>query len=187
MTKATTPKAKKRAASKPKAQKAASPKRASLKGAEKVIAKASPSVFVDEKHAEILLNEGAAQFDARDDSKRADQAQSGPHRWKKGESGNPGGMPKGMGEVKKLARQYTADAIKCLVDIMSDNDKPSASRVSAATALLDRGYGRPVQQLEVGKPGDFSDMQEHEIDAFISKASRELAHLHAAEASGVMH
>lgn len=84
-----------------------------------------------------------------------------------------------MGEVKKLARQYTQQAIMTLVEIMQDAEKSAPARVSAATALLDRGYGKPVQQLEVGKPGDFSDMSECEIDAFIAQASGQLAHLHA--------
>ncbi len=96
-----------------------------------------------------------------------------------GYTGNAGGRPAVAGEVKKLARQYTDRAISTLAKIMDDEDAPRASRVLAANSLLDRGYGRPVQQLEVGRPGDFSDMQEHEIDAFIAKASGELAHLHA--------
>ncbi len=108
-----------------------------------------------------------------------------------GRSGNPGGMPKGMGEGKKLARQYTEKAILTLVEIMGDEAAPRAARVSAATALLDRGYGKPTQQIEVGKPGDFSDMTEDQIDAFIGRATSELAHLHVgnpeSQHAGSMH
>lgn len=117
------------------------------------------------------------------DSRKAEVSAESPRdekgRIKKGFTINAGGMPKGMGEVKKLARQYTERAIMTLVEIMEDKDKSGPARVGAATALLDRGYGRPVQQLEVGKPGDFSDMAEPEIDAFIAKASGQLAHLRA--------
>jgi len=35
--------------------------------------------------------------------------------FKKGQSGNPGGRPKIVGEVKELARTHTAEAIETLV------------------------------------------------------------------------
>jgi Family of unknown function (DUF5681) len=67
--------------------------------------------------------------------------------FKKGQSGNPGGRPKVVAEVKELAREHTAEAIKTLVSIMNDSKSPPAARVSAANALLDRGYGKPPQHL----------------------------------------
>jgi hypothetical protein len=72
--------------------------------------------------------------------------------WKKGESGNPGGRPKGEGEVRALARVHTDAAIAKLAEwMMSKNPKAS---VAACTALLDRGWGKPAQSLEVaGKDG----------------------------------
>jgi len=70
--------------------------------------------------------------------------------------------------VKKLARFYSQDAIKVLASIMSDAEAPTSSRVSAAGELLDRGFGRPLQQVEVGSPGAFSEMSDNEIDAFIA-------------------
>ena len=38
----------------------------------------------------------------------------------KGQSGNPGGRPKVVAEVKELARARTGDAIETLVSIMSN-------------------------------------------------------------------
>jgi hypothetical protein len=93
--------------------------------------------------------------------------------FQKGQSGNPGGMPKGVGEVKKLARAFTRDAIETLAQIMKDLDQPASARVGAATALLDRGYGKPLQQVEHGDAGAFSDMDDAALDAYIlSKASK---------------
>ena len=40
--------------------------------------------------------------------------------FKKGQSGNPGGRPKAVAEVKELARARTSDAIETLVSIMSN-------------------------------------------------------------------
>jgi len=72
--------------------------------------------------------------------------------FQKGQSGNPGGRPKVVAEVKELAREHTAEAIQTLVSIMSNPKSAPAARVSAANALLDRGYGRPQQHI-TGKGG----------------------------------
>jgi hypothetical protein len=65
----------------------------------------------------------------------------------KGKSGNPGGRPKGHGDIRDMARQHTSAAIDTLIAIMSDATAPAASRVSAADAILSRGWGRPTQAI----------------------------------------
>jgi hypothetical protein len=67
--------------------------------------------------------------------------------FKKGQSGNPGGRPKVVAEVKELARAHTGEAIETLVSIMTNIKSAPAARVSAANALLDRGYGKPPQHI----------------------------------------
>lgn len=67
--------------------------------------------------------------------------------FKPGQSGNPGGRPKEIKEMVTLARGYSGLAIGTLVEICTASDSPAA-RVSAATALLDRGWGRPMQPNE---------------------------------------
>ena len=77
--------------------------------------------------------------------------------WKPGQSGNPGGRPKDIAEVRDLARQHTAVAIAALVEI-AKSGKSESARVSAAEALLDRGYGRPAQSVTLdGGAGSFID------------------------------
>ena len=45
-------------------------------------------------------------------------------------------------EVRELAREHTPEAIATLVAIMREGQS-EASRVAAADAILDRGWGRP--------------------------------------------
>ena len=66
--------------------------------------------------------------------------------FKPGQSGNPGGRKKGEGHVRELARKYTDEAIKTLVELMRCDDKKV--RAVAANSLLDRGYGKPAQPIE---------------------------------------
>jgi hypothetical protein len=62
------------------------------------------------------------------------------------------GRPKGRKSAKTLeieaaAKAFSGDALRALVAIARKGISESA-RVAAATALLDRGYGRPRQALE---------------------------------------
>jgi hypothetical protein len=50
-------------------------------------------------------------------------------------------------EIESAAKVYAGDALKALAYIAMHGEIESA-RVSAATALLDRGYGRPRQAVE---------------------------------------
>lgn len=63
----------------------------------------------------------------------------------KGQSGNPNGRPAAHKDIQELARQHTPAAIRALVDALT---KPG-ERVAAANALLDRGYGKPGQTVDL--------------------------------------
>jgi len=66
------------------------------------------------------------------------------------------GRPKGtrsaatknqIASLSDLAKMHTETALKALVEIAGEGVSESA-RVSAATALLDRGYGKPMQTVD---------------------------------------
>jgi HEAT repeat protein len=72
--------------------------------------------------------------------------------WQKGESGNPGGRPRENAEIKRLAREHAQRAIERLAELMNGDDPRVA--VSAAQALLDRGFGKPAQSITGGDEDD---------------------------------
>ncbi len=79
-------------------------------------------------------------------------------------------MSKTPTEIRSLARSHTESAIKVLASIMNQPKASHATRVSAAVALLDRGWGKPtvmvagdsdsgpVQVEDVTEPPDFMDL-----------------------------
>lgn len=67
----------------------------------------------------------------------------------KGQSGNPGGRPKGVEEVQKLARAETAANIRALIRVRDSKRTPPAAVVAAVTVLFDRGFGKAVQPHDV--------------------------------------
>ena len=86
-------------------------------------------------------------------------------KFRKGQSGNPGGRPKVLGELQELARQHAPTVIAELARLALKAKKESV-RISAIRELLDRGYGRPRQGLEVSIPSvDPLQMLLDEIDA----------------------
>jgi hypothetical protein len=56
-------------------------------------------------------------------------------------------MAKAPADIRSLARSYTKTCIKTLVGIAAEPTAPAAARVSAAEALLNRGWGKPAQPL----------------------------------------
>jgi hypothetical protein len=83
-----------------------------------------------------------------------------------GVSGNPSGMSRALVEVTDLARQYAPEAIAALVQIATGGESESA-RVAAATALLDRGYGRPQTLTHVVEHRSVKEMTDEELIAIL--------------------
>jgi hypothetical protein len=91
----------------------------------------------------------------------------------KGKSGNPGGKPKELKGIQELARVHAPTAIETLARI-ARTGKSESARVGAATALLDRGYGRPPQFVS-GNADQFRkaiDMSDDELAAIAAGRSQ---------------
>src|SRR5262245_39994061 len=66
---------------------------------------------------------------------------------KGGPSPNPGGRPRRhIGDLSREARRYASLALGTLVRICKEGAE--RNQLAAATALLDRGYGKPVQAID---------------------------------------
>lgn len=60
---------------------------------------------------------------------------------------------KSITDIRAEARKHTAKALRVLSGIASQPKAPPAARVSAATALLDRAWGKPAQAV-TGEDGE---------------------------------
>jgi hypothetical protein len=65
-----------------------------------------------------------------------------------GQSGNPNGRPRVLADVQNAAREHSAEALETLAQIMRNPKAPATARIAAASALLDRGYGKPLQTVD---------------------------------------
>lgn len=71
-----------------------------------------------------------------------------PHGFQKGRSGNPGGRPKVVAEIRELARRHTPTAFRRLI-IEIDEGDTSTARIAAAKEILDRAWGKAVQAVDI--------------------------------------
>jgi DNA-binding transcriptional regulator PaaX len=79
-------------------------------------------------------------------------------KFSKGQSGNPGGRPKVLADVRELARHHTPAIIAELARLAL-KAKNETTRVAAIRELLDRGFGKPRQGLEITPPAAFDPIQ----------------------------
>jgi hypothetical protein len=74
-------------------------------------------------------------------------------------------MPKMLTSIRSLARSHTRTALSVLVKVMRSEDATPAARVSAANAILDRGWGKATQP--VGSSEDGAVQLIHRIERII--------------------
>ena len=67
-----------------------------------------------------------------------------------GVSGNPGGRPKGLARrVRELVGDNGEEIAAFMFELMTDPTARNADRIEAAKWLGDRGFGRPIQGVDL--------------------------------------
>ena len=74
-------------------------------------------------------------------------------------------MAKTPTDIRSLARRHTEVAINTLKSIMVQPKAPHAARVAAATALLDRGWGKPKQEMTIEHRKSLGQLTDAELEA----------------------
>ena len=89
-------------------------------------------------------------------------------QFKKGQSGNPGGREKKSEEQKNLeamCRVKTLDALNVIEAIMF-NGENERNKLTAAQYIIDRGWGKPKQAMELsGNDGQNLSIEVTYVDA----------------------
>jgi hypothetical protein len=83
-------------------------------------------------------------------------------RFEKGASGNPGGLPAYVREVRLLAGQHSVAAIERLAKLI-DHREPRVA-IAAAVAILDRGGIKPFECFVDLQPSPGWQPTEEELD-----------------------
>jgi hypothetical protein len=76
-----------------------------------------------------------------------------PWLFKPGQTGNPGGRPKGLAALVREQTADGADLVAFLVRAVHNKRLPMRIRLEACAQLLDRCYGKALQQTELSGPG----------------------------------
>lgn len=89
-----------------------------------------------------------------------------PHRFKKGQSGNPAGLIPGtkktpgqkmvIWHLREAARQHCEEALAVVAKCLRSEDDKVA--LLAAQIMLDRGYGKPKEMVDVTMTHNFAEV-----------------------------
>jgi hypothetical protein len=77
----------------------------------------------------------------------------GNPKWRSGVSGNPGGRSRELAQLQNAARleaaSHASEVIGYLLKVLRSEEEGTAYRLKAGIELLDRGLGKPQQQVDI--------------------------------------
>lgn len=105
----------------------------------------------------------------------------------KGISGNPGGRPALTADeldLRAAARLKAPEALITIIELMT-NSQNDAVRLKAAEVVLDRGYGKATQTVEMNVKRTANELSDAELHAIASGARTALAEVSATKPDSV--
>lgn len=98
-------------------------------------------------------------------------------------AGRPRGSATKVGtDLRTAAQQYTNEALDTLVQVMRNPAETGTARAAAANAVLDRGYGKPKQEIEANV--NLFDRMAHDEQLALAAALEALARDESGDAGG---
>jgi hypothetical protein len=98
--------------------------------------------------------------------------------FKKGQSGNPGGRPAGLKKIRERALALSDEALSFLERVLKDEGEKIQYRIAAASMILDRGLGKPMQALQLANNDEIDvtprNMTGEQLKKQIEEFEREL-------------
>lgn len=105
----------------------------------------------------------------------------------KGKSGNPTGRPSQTKEeldLKAAARMKAPEALETIIRLMTESENDSV-QLKAAEIVLDRGYGKATQTVEMNVKRDIRELDDAELHAIASGARAALSEVGAKKSNSV--
>ena len=105
----------------------------------------------------------------RDSPKRAGRDNKG--RFVKGHADNGAGRKKQSPEFRALLTTNAPKALETVIQIMNDKSASNRDRITAASIVLDRAYGKAVANVQFDQKADMMDDIRTEMEKIKRKAA----------------
>jgi len=89
--------------------------------------------------------------------------------WVPGESGNPGGRPKGLAVLVRGKVKDGKELVDFYLKVFRDEKEDMKFRLEAAHWLGERGWGKALQFIEINEPKKNNDEIEQKVNARIAE------------------
>lgn len=100
--------------------------------------------------------------------------------WKKGQSGNAKGRPRtGHSLAEAIRRKCDPETFVAELLKIAQTSPSDQTRLRAMEMLMERGWKKPAQVLEVGPATDYDELSDEELDALEADTVAELAEVEA--------